>query len=193
MISSEKNSINSTQLQKSNADAWQYLIRIYYPVLCRYAYRILKDNAAAEDVTTEVMIKLWEKKIEFENETQIKNYMYASIRNACLNLLRTRQREESRNETFANTYLLNDDAVANEVIYAELLAEIRKEIDAFPPRMKVIFIMAYFQQKTNEEIAAELNLSNQTVRNQKASALAHIRKKVKTKFSLRMMSLVLLP
>ena len=76
-------------------------------------------------------------------------------------------------------------------MYAELLAEIRKAIDTLPQKMREIFILAYFKKMTNEEIALHLQLSNQTVRNQKATALATLRKALRHKFPLPVIALAL--
>lgn len=181
------------QLKNKDPEALQSLIHLYFPILCRFAQRILQDKAAAEDATTDVFVKLWQKAPEFDDSQHIKNFLYRSIRNTCLNVLRSRQREEARHETFTDIYLHDEDAFAREILQAEVLAEIRKELQQFAPRLREIFIMAYFQQLSNEEIAQKLNLSNQTVRNQKASALSLLRKKIRAKFPLLLLSQLLLP
>lgn len=183
----------ASQLKNKAPEALQSLIHLYFPVLCRFAQKILHDKAAAEDVTTDVFLTYWQKSPEFDDIQHIKHFLYKSIRNACLNVLRSRQREEARHETFTEIYLQDDDAFAREILHAEVLAEIRKEIQHFAPRLRQIFIMAYFQQLSNEEIAQKLNLSNQTVRNQKASALSLLRKKIRAKFPLLLLSQLLLP
>lgn len=178
-------------LKKNDAAAWQYLIRIYFPVLCRFAKKILNNDAAAEDVVTDVFVKLWRYNVDFADMQQVKKYLYTATRNNSLNVLRSKQREKARHETFASTYLQEDDFFENEILYTELLAEIRKEIDSLPPRMREILILAYFKKMPNEEISAHLQLSNQTVRNQKATALAMLRKALKPKFPLHVIALVL--
>ena len=182
----------TASLKNDDAETWRHLIRIQYPVLCRYAEKMLKNPAAAEDLTTEVFVKLWQKRAEFNDLLQIKSYLYTCIRNGCLNLIRGKQREESRNQAFADIHLQTDQHSDLELIHIELLAAIRKELDAFSPRMREIFILAYFKRMPNEEIALKLNLSNQTVRNQKALGLSLLRKKLKPKYPLRHISMLLL-
>ncbi len=168
-----------TNLKKDDKRAWQYIIRIYYPVLCRFAERLLSDQTEAEDVVTDVFVSIWQQNVDFPGTNQLKKYLYTAVRNRCLNILRSKRREKKRHEDFASIYLHADDAIDNEIIYTELLAEVRKEMDSLSPRMKEVFYLAYFRKMTNEEIAENLNLSNQTVRNQKASALSILRKAIK--------------
>ncbi len=179
-------------LKKNDTAAWQYLIRIYYPVLGRFAKRILlNDDTAAEDAVTEVFVKLWRQNADFTCMKQLKQYLYTATRNYCLNIVRSKQREKIRHETFADTYLYADDPVEHEIVYAELLAEIRKEVLSLSPRMREIFYLAYFKKMSNEEIAGRLQLSNQTVRNQKATALSIIRKALKPGFQVQLLSLLI--
>lgn len=193
MLPDQYNDIAYFQLlQENDPVTWQHLIRTYYPPLCLFAKRILRDDAAAEDVATETFIKFWEKEKEFTDLQQVKKYLYTAIRNGCLNVIRSQKREDARHNTFNNTLLNEDDSFEKEVLYTELLAEIRKAIDGFSPRMREIFILSYFKHMTNDQIATMLQLSNQTVRNQKALALKLLRKQLKPHFPLRHISLVLI-
>ncbi|MCU7549913.1 RNA polymerase sigma-70 factor [Chitinophagaceae bacterium LB-8] len=177
-------------LKKNDSAAWQYLIRIYFPVLCRFAQKILKTDVDAEDIVSDVFVKVWQKSADFADFQQVKKYLFVATRNSCLNQLRSRQREKTRHKEFTSAYEQQDDPFYKEIMYAELLAEIRREIDGLPRKMREIFILAYFKKMTNEEIANHLQLSNQTVRNQKATALAMLRKKLnhKTLYSILLLS-----
>ena len=187
-----ENSHWTESLRNNDTEAWKDLIRIHYPVYCRFAEKMLKDLAAAEDLTTEIFIKLWQKRAEFNSLQHVKAFLYTSIRNGCLNLIRSREREEIRNRVFEDNLRQTEHASDHELIHIELLLAIRKELDAFSPRMREIFILAYFKRMSNEDIALKLNLSNQTVRNQKAMALSRFRKKLSTKFPLNHISMLLL-
>lgn len=180
-------------LKENDTEAWQYLIRIYFPILCRFSQKILQDTAAAEDVVTDVFVMLYQKNLEFSDMQHVKKYLYTATRNASINLIRSRQREKIRHEIFVNSYMEEDgNKYEEEILFSELLAEIRKEIDDLPPKMREIFILAYFKKMTNEEIASYLDLSNQTVRNQKASALALLRKALKGKYPIHLISVLIL-
>lgn len=170
-------------LQQGDSVAFHYLIRVYFPVLGRYACRVAPiSNAEAEDVVEEVFLKLWERREQFVDFGEVKGFLYVSVRNGCLNVFRSRQREETRAATFMHLYG-NDSRGSNEaeIIYSELLAEIRRSVDALPAKMREIFILSHYKKMSNEAIAARLNLSHQTVRNQKSKALALLRQWLKQK------------
>lgn len=177
-------------LRKNDNAAWQYLIRIYAPVLLRLAQKIVKDDAVAEDLVMDTFVKLWQQNTNFTSLQQIKKYLYICTQNSCLNFLRCKRREMNRHKAFAEVYLQQKEVLEQEFMYTELLAEIRRAVDTLPPKMRQIFILAYFKQTSNEEIANHLNLSNQTVRNQKSAALTLLRKLLQHRFSLLMTALI---
>ena len=175
-------------LQEGDSAAFHYLIRIYFPVLGRYACRVTRiSSAEAEDVIEEVFIRLWERRVQFTGFGEVKGFLYTSVRNGCINVLRSRQREATRTAAYMQLYAKSGDSGEAEVIYSELLAEIRKSVDALPAKMREIFILSHYKKMSNEAIAAHLNLSHQTVRNQKSKALALLKQWLKQKNPLLLM------
>ena len=74
-------------------------------------------------------------------------------------------------EYLSQTYSpVDEEAVNDEEIYRHLF----KLIDELPPRCREIFLL-YMEGKKNEEIAAMLQLSVETVKTQKKRAMAYIR------------------
>ncbi|MBO9727244.1 MAG: RNA polymerase sigma-70 factor [Chitinophaga sp.] len=163
------------RLRAGDEFAFRHLIGVYGPVLCRYADRMIMNSAAAEDIVTEVLVKVWEKRETFNSFNNVKRFFYVAARNAALQYIRDRQREQRKFEAFNEVH--NGIAV-DEVIYAEMMAELQKAIAALPAKMKEVFILGYVRQLTNQEIALQLNLSEQTVRNQKTKALTILRNKL---------------
>lgn len=177
-----KKSINSETfyfplLQQGDSSALYYLIRVYAPVLCGYARRIMDDESAIEDIVEETFLKLWDRHASFESFISVKTFLYLTVRNASLNFIRDRKRERLKHAAYSELQLT--ESATDEVLYAELLAHIRKAIDELPEKMRQIFILSYIEQFSNQEVADKLSLSNQTVRNQKAKALQILRNKLK--------------
>ena len=113
-------------LSRGETAALQYLIRIYFPVLCRYARSVIRSgHVDAEDVVEEVFIKLWQRHADFKNISEVKGFLYTSVRNSCLNVLRSRKREQTRNEAFVDLYTTETQGIEREIIISELLALIR--------------------------------------------------------------------
>jgi RNA polymerase sigma-70 factor (family 1) len=166
-------------LREGKTEAYHYLIRVYFPVLKNYAAKILDDTAVIEDIVDDVFIKVWFNREKFNDFVEIKKFLYTSVRNACLNHLRNIQREKVKHNVFSEVYVNTEVEEGEELIQSELFAEIRKAIENLPEKMREVFIMAYLEKIDNYKIAETLNLSYQTVRNQKTKALTLIRKSLK--------------
>jgi RNA polymerase sigma factor (sigma-70 family) len=77
---------------------FEQLYHNYYSALCAFGYRYIKDSEVVEDLIQEVFVVFWEKKSGFNNLNSIKSFLYTSVRNKCLNLLKHqefRQKNES--------------------------------------------------------------------------------------------------
>jgi len=163
------------RLKAGDEAAFRHLIGVYGPVLCRYADRMIMNSAAAEDVVTEVLLKVWQKRETFNSFSNIKRFFYVAARNASLQYIRDREREQRKFEAFNE---VSAAVAVDEVIYAEMMVELQKAIAELPAKMREVFILGYVHQLSNQEIATQLNLSDQTVRNQKTKALSIIRNKM---------------
>lgn len=175
-----------TYLHMGDSNAYSYLIKIYYPPLLHFAIHIIpNDMPAAEDIVFETFLKAWRRASDFSTINHLKNFLYLSVRNACNNYLRGKQREQAKEDdliTLSAYYESPDeDILFKEIVHTELMANVRKAIDSLSPQMRRIFILSYVKQMNNYEIAKQLNLSYQTVRNQKSKSLTIIRKMLDAK------------
>ncbi|MCY1383984.1 hypothetical protein D9M69_721730 [compost metagenome] len=57
-------------------------------------------------------------------------------------------------------------------MYAEYIQQLYVQVQHLPERCREIFNLYFFERQTTKEIAALLNISEQTVRNQKTKAVA---------------------
>ena len=64
----------------------------------------------------------------------------------------------------------------DEIVRAEVMGELHHAVDKLPERARQIITETYLNGKTNQEVADEMGLSLQTVKNQKLRALSLLRK-----------------
>ena len=147
---------------------FEVLFKYNFRPLCLYALHYLGDVDAAEDVVQECFMKLWEK---LEQGAEVRNsraYLYMTVRNRCLDQLR---KNDIPTESLKphDTYGIIDDDDAQERSQAE--ARLWTAIDSLPVKCREVFIMSKRDGLKYEEIAEELGLSVNTVRNQISHAL----------------------
>jgi RNA polymerase sigma-70 factor (ECF subfamily) len=71
-------------------------------------------------------------------------------------------------------------AIESQVIANELHAELLQVVDKLPPTTRKVFRMSRIEQKSTREIARELSLSEQTVKNNISMALLSLKKHLLT-------------
>ncbi len=157
-----------------------------------YASKILQDKSAAADVIQDLFIKLWEKRDELPQVTNVEGYLFRSLKHAMLNNLQSTKIREKHLEAFSKVCAEMDNLILDGIYQKELIELIKNSSTRLPDRMKEIFMMNSFEHKSVSEIANELNLSEQTVRNQINLALKKIRPTIRESISL-LVTFFLLP
>ena len=144
------------------------LFRLNYRPLCLYALHYLQDTDLAEDMVQECFTTLWEKIRQGGPITNRRAYLYMAVRNRCLDHLR-RKGVQTESLKPHDTYgiIEEDDAEQRSAIEARLWTA----IDSLPEKCRQIFLMSKRDGLKYEEIAEELGLSVNTVRNQISKAL----------------------
>lgn len=145
------------------------LFRYNYRPLCMYALHYLQDMDLVEDVVQECFTTLWEK---LEQGSQVANrraYLYMTVRNRCLDHLRRKGIQTESLKPY-DTYGIIDDDDAQE--RSQIEAKLWTAIDSLPEKCREVFLMSKRDGLKYEEIAQELGLSVNTVRNQISKALS---------------------
>lgn len=148
------------------------LFRYNYRPLCLYALHYLQDIDMAEDIVQESYVALWEKLQEGVPLLNHKSYLYMTVRNRCLDHLRKKGIPAESLRPY-DTYGIIDDNDALESSQAE--ARLWTAIDSLPEKCREVFILSKRDGLKYEEIAEELGLSVNTVRNQISKALKLIK------------------
>ena len=162
-------------LKSGNSQAMISFFNLYYAPLCYFAERMIYDRQAAEDIVEDTFMKLWKKHTDFATIQNIKAFLYITTRNACLNLLKQYQRDAASRKEMAYLNGDSDDFVLNSIIRTEVMAEIYRQIEKLPTQSRKVLKMSVFDNMRNHEIAAALDVSIHTVKNQKVRAMQLLR------------------
>lgn len=149
----------------------KFWLKVYH-----YVVRMGMGNVDAEDITTETFIKLYKRKKIFDQLNNILAYLITTARNTAIDLINQRARQGLFAGNFQALHDADGEAVAyNEEVAQETLRAVMEEIDQLPNQCRTIFVLAFLHEKSNTEIATQLNIVEKTVRNQKHKARQHLR------------------
>ena len=159
---------------------FEVLFRLYFRPWCLYALHYLGNVEAAEDVVQESFVKLWEKLEQGSEVSNTRAYLYMTVRNRCLDQLKARGLATESLKPY-DTYGIIDENEAEERSRTE--AKIWTALDSLPEKCREIFLLSKRDGLKYEEIAQELNLSVNTVRNQISKALSILKEGAKKIYS----------
>lgn len=168
---------STISLTGGNTILFERTFKEHFKGLHAYAYTMLKDEQAAEDVVQNIFLKLWEKKERIQIERSIAAYLYRSVYNDCINQInhmKVRNAYEAY-ETYASR---NRHAEQDQVSYTELEQKISRALNELPEGCRTVFQMSRFEELKYHEIAGKLGISIKTVENQMGKALKLMREKL---------------
>jgi RNA polymerase sigma-70 factor (ECF subfamily) len=160
----------------------------FFSFFYQIAFHFLREEEDAKEVVQEAFIKLWEKQIYVKPESEIKNYLFILVRNQSLNLLREKRKNAEKltsQEYFAVniSYKLLNATGEDILLSAELSEKIRVAISRLTPQCMEVFTLSRFEDMSNNEIAAKLNISVKAVEANMTRALKQLREELSSYLS----------
>ena len=160
------------QIAAGDREAFATLFRRYSSPLYRNALRMLKSEFWAEDIIQVVFTQLWQNRAELTKVEMPSSYLYRMVTNKARDRMRSHEREIKMQYWLASQAEAESQNKANKEELHQLLA---KAVNTLPPQRKEVYQLKYQQKLSYEEIAAQLSISKNTVRNHMTKALEDIR------------------
>ncbi|TDX01821.1 RNA polymerase sigma-70 factor [Dinghuibacter silviterrae] len=168
-----------SEFRRGKTRAFEQIFLKHHGAICYFTAEFIYDGEAAKDIVSEVFVKLWHLRENFENVKAIKAFLYVSAKNACLNYLRRARLVTSHQKTALLELSKEEieDIVMKQIFDAEVIREVYKAIEALPTQCKRI-VRLTLQGLNTEEIANMMSISVQTVRNTRNRATHLLRQQL---------------
>jgi RNA polymerase sigma-70 factor (ECF subfamily) len=160
--------------------------------------RYVHDGEAAEDIVSEVMIKLWQMMQDTTLESE-EAMLYTMLRNSSLNYLKHQQSKEEALETVTDALQRElqlrisslEDSTPSLTLLNEINNLLQLSLSQMPELTQRIFKMSRYDGKTNKEIAEILHLSQKSVEYHITKSLRELRSQLRDYLPLNLWPIIL--
>lgn len=162
--------------------AYKKLFGTLFNSLFRFSYCILKSRELSEEVASDVMVKLWQKRIELLQIQNIHVYALVIARNVSLNLLK--DSNTGKVVPFVDVHKASYETLSPEeiLINAQNKARLEGAVNALPTRCRLVFQLTKEEGLSYREVAEVLNISPKTVDAHLVTAMKKLSHALKTDF-----------
>ncbi len=160
----EENKKIVLRLKKGDRLAFTMIYMKYHQLMYGFSYKYLYDRFQAEDAVQWLFIKLWENRELLNEELNIKSYLFTSLKNHLLNVLRDQARGALHQELYAAECDTEDDGWDEQLNEEEMRLLLEKAISHLSPQKRRICELKIREELSNAEIAERLHISVNTVK-----------------------------
>ncbi|PST82710.1 RNA polymerase subunit sigma-70 [Pedobacter yulinensis] len=155
--------------------AYKELYQRYWYLLYKHARKMLHNEEEAKDVVQDVFTTLWSRVPAIEINTDVAGYLYAATRNKILNLFDRGRVQQVHLSTLPHPISAAESKTDYLLRERELAALIEQEIARLPQKMRCVFELSRKDNLSHKEIAAQLDISDKTVKKQIVKAIKVLR------------------
>ncbi|KFF03460.1 RNA polymerase sigma-70 factor [Flavobacterium reichenbachii] len=146
----------------------------YWKKLNAFSYTMTQDKDLAQNIVQDVFVDLWERKEEL-NINAIEPYLFRAVKNQVFKHYQNNRFDKTILEDKFEDYIIDHFSS----IDPELMDILYTLLDKLPEKRKEVLLMYKFQDMSIDQIAEELGISKQTVKNQISAALKQLREGLK--------------
>jgi RNA polymerase sigma-70 factor (ECF subfamily) len=144
------------------AEDFEKIVREYQDRIFRLSYSMMGNRAAAEEMTQEVLVRVWRGLPGFRSDSSLSTWIYAITRNVCLTALGRRELPVESLEEPAARRAADRRGAAEWFVPESPDAAVL--LERLPAKYRQVVALFYMQEKSYDEVARMLSLPIGTVK-----------------------------
>lgn len=154
--------------------SFKCMMNEFGPSLHYFANSITDNPQEAEEIVSDVFIKIWQQRANLPPPDNIRFYLFKAVKNTALNYLKSKGRRAANLAAWELQVSRHGQNPEEIMISKEDVTSIQSVIDQLPPRCRQIFILVKEDGLTYEQVAHLLDISKATVNVQMTLAMKKI-------------------
>jgi RNA polymerase sigma-70 factor, ECF subfamily len=153
------------EILKGNIDSFNILVNKYELSILRFVYNTVRDRDAAEDITQEVFITVYNKLYTFNKEYKFSNWLFQIARNKCIDYVRKYKRVYEANVEDMEEIVSREISPEQSTEFKEVKKLVESFIETLNDTDKQIILLRYSSDHiTFTDIAEVLSLGESAVK-----------------------------
>ncbi|HEX9201756.1 MAG TPA: RNA polymerase sigma factor [Acidobacteriaceae bacterium] len=177
------------ELRAGNMSGFDFLIHKYRKPIINFMYRMVHNQAVAEELAQEVFLRVYRSRETYRAEARFSTWLYRIATNLGVNYAR-----DTRHERAASTVYLDEvdpetgatqdvadstPGVESNLLHRERLNAIRQHVLALPERQRMAVLMHKYEGMDYKQIGEVLKLSESATKSLLFRAYQTLREKLK--------------
>jgi len=165
-VQSSPDSINPgviSACQQGDREAFRLLFEAYKDRVFSIACYSLGNEAAADDVTQQIFVKLFTRIGQFRGDSEFTTWLYRLVINSCLDERRKQRRFLPVEEVAPMSRAVYRKPPETRYERREIADTVKEAIGGLKPKMRLPIVLKYIEGFSYEEIAKVLGCSKGTV------------------------------
>ncbi len=153
--------------------AFGIIVNLYWKNIYSQALTYVKSTHLAQDIVQDVFLKVWEKRQALTNIDRFDSYLFIIARNLIISGLRKKLTMPLNNDM--QNFTIESSCPDTMYSHKQLNEVILKAIDLLPKQQKTTYLLSRNEGLNYEAIAAQMELSKETVKKHIGRALNFLR------------------
>jgi RNA polymerase sigma-70 factor (family 1) len=162
------------QIKENDHASFDLLFDRYWERLYRAALARVGDDSVAQDIVQELFIKLWERRHKLTIQLSLENYLLSAVRFSVISHFRSKNVNEVRLDDALQRVHLLEASINENAGYFELEKTLEEALSKMPDMLQKVYQLRS-ENKAVKEIAGELGVAEQTVKNYISEVLRRLR------------------
>lgn len=163
------------QIAEDDESAFRTVFDHYKEPFHATAFKMTRSADVAEEIVQEVFVTLWVKRKLVATAKKPEGYLFTILHNSIYNHFRKLVQERKLKSKIGKSEEGSENLIETLLFEKENRNILENVISRLPPKQRIIYKLAKQEGVSREEIAKQLNISPNTVRNHLATAVDYLR------------------
>jgi RNA polymerase sigma factor, sigma-70 family/RNA polymerase sigma-70 factor, Bacteroides expansion family 1 len=165
-------------LKKGDLKAFDRIYKMYSSRLYAYSVQFTKSPEDSEEIVQDVFVRLWTNRENIRQEETLRSLLFIMAKHYLINAYRKKVNSLVFEEYVNCQEAISEDNGNQHLEYEEFILLLQRAMNKLPSTQQKVIELSKIKQLSNKEVAEELFLSEQTVKNQLSLGLKALMKEL---------------